>query len=222
MHNMKKWFPGILCCLTIFFCGCGADPDLILQNGNVSLEEETDDSSGENQPENEALEESSDREDGETEQEETQICAYICGAVCSPGVYELEPDSRVFHLVEMAGGLTEEADEKSVNLAEVVTDGQMIWIPTQEESMSGQTAPAASSSGTAQEISGGSSDSGMININTATASELTSLNGIGETKAGAIIDYREEHGAFETIDEIMQVDGIGQGTFDKIKDDITV
>lgn len=218
---MKKWFPGILCCLMILFCGCGADPDIILQNGGSSREEISV-SSREDPPEGGSQQESSRQENGGTEQEETQVCAYICGAVCTPGVYELEPGSRVFHLVAMAGGLTAEADEKSVNLAGVVTDGQMIWIPTQEESMAGQTAPAASSSGTLPEISGGGSDSRMININTATASELTSLNGIGETKAEAIIAYREEHGAFGTIDEIMQVDGIGQGTFDKIKDNITV
>lgn len=218
---MKKWFPGILCCLMILFCGCGADPDLILQNAD-SLREEVSVSSPEDQPESRSQEGSSGQENTGSEQEETQICAYICGAVCNPGVYELEPDSRVFQLVGMAGGLTAEADEKGVNLAEVVADGQMIWIPTREESMAGQTAPAASSSGITPGSSGEGSDSQMININTASASELTALNGIGETKAEAIITYREEHGAFGTIDEIMQVDGIGQGTFDKIKDNITV
>lgn len=230
---MKKWFPGIACFLIILFCGCGADPDLILQNGN-SVQEETVSGSSREAQENSAEQETSESENGEAvlkesgqetageDQGGTVICAYICGAVCAPGVYELEADSRVFQLVELAGGLTEDADEKSVNLAEAVTDGQMIWIPTLEESRSGQTASAAGSTGSGQSGSGSGSETEKVNINTASAEELTALNGIGETKAEAIVAYREAHGSFRQIDDIMQVDGIGEGTFDKIRDNITV
>ena len=223
---MKKWFPGIACFLIILFCGCGADPDLILQNGN-SVQEETVSGSSREAQENSAEQETSESENGEAvlkesgqetageDQGGTVICAYICGAVCAPGVYELETDSRVFQLVELAGGLTEDADEKSVNLAEAVTDGQMIWIPTLEESRSGQTASAAGSTGSGSETE-------KVNINTASAEELSALNGSGATKVVAIVAYREAHGSFRQIDDIMQVDGIGEGTFDKIRDNITV
>ena len=102
-----------------------------------------------------------------------------------------------------------------MNLAEILTDGQMVWIPTKEESLSGAGISQAGSPA-------GGTGTELININTASASELMELNGIGETKAEAIIAYREEHGAFGSTEEIMQVSGIGQGTFDKIKDEITV
>lgn len=228
---MKKWFPGIVCVLAILFCGCGADPDLILQNEDPVQEDQISGSSVEDQEEPADQEESGQKEDGPVEEEsgretaggsQAEICVYICGAVCAPGVYELEADSRVFQLVELAGGLTEDADEKSINLAEVVTDGQMIWIPTLEESSSGQTASGIYSSPGSQSGSGSALETGKININTASAEELTALNGIGEMKAEAIVSYREAHGSFKQIDDIMQVDGIGQGTFDKIRDNITV
>lgn len=213
---MKKWFSVILCILFLALSGCRADPDLILQNQSSAEEETgTDDSRRENTVEKEPAQEMA-------EAAQSKICAYICGAVCIPGVYELETDSRVFQLVELAGGMTEDADEKSVNLAEIVADGQMIWIPTREESLNGQGAPQTGASGTGSGISGNGTEAQKINLNTASAEELTELNGIGETKAEAIVAYREEHGAFGKIDDIMQVSGIGQGTFDKIKDHITV
>ena len=214
---MKKWFHAIVCVALLAISGCRPDPDLILQNGASvqeaepsALEEERTDPGGDSQAEHAEPEEDSGEDTGQPE-----ICAYICGAVRSPGVYELEADSRVFQLVELAGGMSEDADEKSVNLAEILTDGQMVWIPTKEESLSGAGISQAGSPA-------GGTGTELININTASASELMELNGIGETKAEAIIAYREEHGAFGSTEEIMQVSGIGQGTFDKIKDEITV
>lgn len=214
---MKKWFPAIVCVALLTISGCRPDPDLILQNGasvqeaeSSAPEEERMDPGGDSQAEHAEPEEDSGEDTGQPE-----ICAYICGAVRSPGVYELEADSRVFQLVELAGGMSEDADEKSVNLAEILTDGQMVWIPTKEESLSGEGISQAGSPA-------GGTGTELININTASASELMELNGIGETKAEAIIAYREEHGAFGSTEEIMQVSGIGQGTFDKIKDEITV
>lgn len=139
----------------------------------------------------------------------------ICGAVTNPGVYELSADSRVFQVIEAAGGFLPEAASASINQAQPVSDGQQIYVPTQEEVEEG-TLPAEIQS-TEPETA-----SGVININTADAEALKSLSGIGEAKAQAILAYREENGAFSTIEDIMQVPGIKESTFVAIKDKIAV
>lgn len=145
----------------------------------------------------------------EKETKEEVICVYVCGAVNNPGVYELQEGSRVVHALKAAGGLTEHASEESLNQARVLTDGEMIQVLTKEEM-------------SASAVVDSSTKDGKVNINTADASELTSLNGIGETRAKAILDYREEHGNFQRIEDICNVDGIGESTFKKIQDGITV
>lgn len=198
---MKKYFLGILCVLFVILSGCGPNPDVILQNDSVSV-----------QTEEIVTEPSSET----AEENEEQIFVYICGAVENPGVYAMDEGSRVFQLVDLAGGFRADADLQSVNQAEQVADGQMIRILTQEESAAGET------SGTDTAGAAAVSDEGKVNINRADREQLTTLNGIGDTKAAAIIQYRESHGSFQSIDEIMQVDGIAQGTYDKIKDDIVI
>lgn len=198
---MKKNFLGILCVLFVILNGCGPNPDVILQNDSVSV-----------QTEEIVTEPSSET----AEENEEQIFVYICGAVENPGVYAMDEGSRVFQLVDLAGGFRADADLQSVNQAEQVADGQMIRILTQEESAAGET------SGTDTAGAAAVSDDGKVNINRADREQLTTLNGIGDTKAAAIIQYRESHGSFQSIDEIMQVDGIAQGTYDKIKDDIVI
>ena len=141
----------------------------------------------------------------------------VCGAVISPGVYEINADSRVFQVIEAAGGFLPEAASSTVNQAQPVSDGQQIYVPTQEEVKEGALPaaiqPADPGSGT------GTSES-VVNINTADAEALKSLTGIGDAKAQAILAYREEHGAFSGIEEIMQVPGIKESTFSAIKDKI--
>ncbi len=223
---MKRWMITMLCATCLLVPACGANPDVILQNGISAAEESeeakcdssTEEAGGmeagtatetpENVPENASA--------GEQESA-TAIYVYICGAVNSPGVYEMESGGRIYQLVELAGGLTEDAAEQSVNLAQTVEDGEMVYVPTVEES-AGETAAAdgSASSGIA------AAETGKVNINTATAAELTSLNGIGDAKAAAIIAYREEHGSFGNTEEIMQVDGIAEATYNRIKDEITV
>ena len=143
----------------------------------------------------------------------------VCGAVISPGVYEINADSRVFQVIEAAGGFLPEAASSTVNQAQPVSDGQQIYVPTQEEVKEGALPaaiqPADPGSGT------GTSES-VVNINTADAEALKSLTGIGDAKAQAILAYREEHGAFSGIEEIMQVPGIKESTFSAIKDKIAV
>ena len=157
----------------------------------------------------------------EIPQEEIQaeIFVDVCGAVANPGVYEMDADSRVFQVIEAAGGFLPEAASASVNQAQPVSDGQQIYVPTQEEVEEG-TMPAVIQ----QTETAGDSDmaEGVVNINTAAADILKSLSGIGDAKAQAILAYREEYGAFSAIEEIMQVPGIKESTFSAIKDKITV
>ena len=137
------------------------------------------------------------------------ITVYICGAVRKTGVYVLSDGSRVCDAVEAAGGLTPDADEKSLNQARILEDGEQITVLTAEET--GGRMPEADVSGT-----------GRVNINRAEAEELMTLRGIGSAKAGDIISYREEHGPFETIEDIMKVSGIKSSLFERIRDSITV
>ena len=144
------------------------------------------------------------------------IYVYICGAVANPGVYQIAEGSRLFELIDAAGGMLEEADVTSQNLARVVQDGEQIQILTKEE------AEEMKQSGVSFSAGGITQDKGLVNINTATVQELTTLTGIGESRALAIIAYREKNGLFQSIDGIKKVTGIKDGLFEKIKDQITV
>ena len=158
-----------------------------------------------------------------SEDEPVTVYVHVCGAVINPGVYELGPEDRVFTAVEAAGGFTEEASQDYVNLAEHVADGMKITIPTVEE-LAAIEADSGTGTGTALyaaiEYPDGSGS--LININTADEKLLTSITGIGETRAKAIIAYREEHGPFAQTDDIKNVSGIGESTYNKLKDEITV
>lgn len=145
----------------------------------------------------------------------------VCGAVTSPGVYELETDSRVFQAIEAAGGFLPDAASAVVNQAQPVSDGQQIYVPTQEEAEAGiNSAGNVSVQPGSQETA--DSANGVVNINTADAETLKTLSGIGDAKAQAILSYREEHGAFASAEDIMQVPGIKESTFLAIKDKIAV
>lgn len=138
----------------------------------------------------------------------------IGGAVENPGVYQVTKDTRLYQVIEMAGGLTEDADADSVNRASFVEDGQKIIIPV-KGSVNSESISLASPAVAADTASG------LININTASADELKTLSGIGDAMAGRIIDYRSAH-PFKSTEDIMSVEGIGSKTYDKIKDRITV
>ena len=144
--------------------------------------------------------------EAETGASPAEICVYVCGAVNAPGVYTLPAGSRVYEAVRMAGGLSDEADERAVNQAEILTDGRQVTIPTKAEVLKGEEGAA----------------DGPVNINTAGVSELMRLSGVGESRAKDIIAYRKEHGAFSVPEDIMKVPGIKEAVFEKIKDDITV
>lgn len=165
-----------------------------------------------------AAETGSVKEAAEPEPEPPAVCyVHICGEVNSPGVYEMEPGQRLYQVVERAGGYTQEAARDYLNLAETVSDGMKLAVPGRQELLEGN----AGQYGT--DISGpGESAPEKINLNTASKEMLMSLRGIGEARAEDIIRYREAHGSFRSIEEIMNVSGIKNAAFEKIKDDITV
>ncbi|MGI6063914.1 helix-hairpin-helix domain-containing protein [Blautia sp.] len=147
----------------------------------------------------------------------------VCGAVAKPGVYRMPFDSRVFQAVEAAGGFLPEAAGSYVNQALPLNDGQQIYVPTKEEAEKKGEALADDVFAAAE--TGESSqpeENGKVNLNTADAAALQTLSGIGESKAQAILAYREEHGGFSSIEELMDVPGIKENTFIKIKDKIAV
>ncbi|MBQ8878154.1 MAG: helix-hairpin-helix domain-containing protein, partial [Lachnospiraceae bacterium] len=154
-----------------------------------------------------------------SDKEAVSLLVHICGAVKNPGVYELSEGDRICHAVEKAGGFTTQADQNYLNQAQKVTDGMRIYIPTQEETAL-ETEDILLLTDDLQQAHAG--ESGLININTAGMEQLCSLPGIGEGKAQNIIAYREEKGSYTSIEEIMNVEGIKEGLFEKIRDKITV
>ena len=143
-----------------------------------------------------------------------EICVHVCGCVQTPGVYYLPKGARIHDAIEQAGGMTEAADSQYVNLAKEAEDGVQIYIPSLEETAEGFLPPV-------QESQQQASD-GLVNINTASVEELKTLPGIGTVKAEAIVAYRESQGAFRSAEEIMNVAGIKESAYEKIKDYIRV
>ncbi len=145
----------------------------------------------------------------ETLTEEILLCVHVCGCVKVPGIYFLAADSRRMDAVNAAGGMTEEADSESLNLAEKICDGEQIRIPSREE-------------GSAAREKEFLRESNKVNLNTAGPEELMSLVGIGEVLAAEIIRFRETEGPFRAIEDIMRVSGIGESAFEKIRERIRV
>ena len=165
----------------------------------------------------------SGQKEQQTDREKLQICyVHVCGAVNQPGVYELTADSRLFKAIQMAGGLTEEAADQTLNQAEVIEDGSKIYVPTKEEVKAGMDNGGTLVQNEDNAEKAGSTSDGKIDINTAAKNELMTLSGIGEAKADAIVRYREEHGAFQKIEDLMEVEGIKEGVFQKVKDQIKI
>lgn len=187
----------LFCC--IHLCGCGkisSESELIPLQEIGSNEEA--DSGGETNSNKEM-------DDAEENNKTDSIFVYVCGAVVQEGVYELPSGSRVYEAVEKAGGFTEDAARTQVNQAEILEDEARLYIPTEAEAAEEQ-APT----------------DGKVNINTASKEDLMTLPGVGESKASQIIQYRETHGAFQKIEDVMKISGIKEGLFNQIKDDIKI
>lgn len=208
---MVKW--GLLTLVLLCFTGCRKETNDSLEP--LLLEED--------RTETEHTGEVHDREEAgdpeETEEKKPElIVVHVCGAVHSPGVYELENGARIYEAVALAGGTREDAAAESVNQARVLCDGEQIYIPTEEEVLQGDAGNFAEYA----ESGADDVEDGKVNINTASEEELKTLNGIGDTRAKSIAEYRKANGSFQTIEDLMKVDGIKEGVFEKIKDSITV
>ena len=156
------------------------------------------------------------------------IVIHICGAVNQPGVYTLQEGDRIYDVLQKADGFREDAGEEYLNLAQLLEDGMKITVPTKEEAKKWQNGNVEAIQRT-REVQADSKasvqnrgESSKVNLNTASESELCTLPGIGESRAKSIIEYRNQHGGFEKIEDIMKVSGIKEAAYKKIKDYITV
>lgn len=164
--------------------------------------------------------------DARTEQK-ASLCVYISGCVVNPGVFYLEEGSRVADAIGAAGGMSADAAADSLNLARLLVDGEQIDVMSEDEAKellegSSSASGMSSQSGTGQGAVVPSANSGRVNINTATAQELQTIKGIGESKAAKIIAYRESNGPFSSVDDLTNVSGIGDKTLESIRDSICV
>lgn len=171
----------------------------------------------------------------ESSEEETRISretgiayVHVCGQVANPGVYPLPSGSRLYEAIEAAGGLLESGAGEQLNQAAQVEDGQRVYVPSKEEVQQGlvggihtdwQGEVGIGNAASQGDLTAGS---GKVNLNTASKEQLMTLSGIGEAKAMSIIAYREEHGGFQKVEELMEVQGIKEGVFNKVRDRISI
>lgn len=222
---------GMLCILlcTVFF-GCGTDS----KTKYYSADDEAMNASGTmTEPGEENLDGEPEGDLGDevdslkqTEDENSEICVHVCGQVVRPGVYTLPSGSRVCDAIDLAGGFTEAASVEYWNQADYLEDAMQLYVPTEDEvdllMDEGIYGGLPISRNSSVESNSGIDSDGRVNLNTATIEELTTITGIGETRAKAIIDYRTEAGGFSSTEEITNVSGIGEATYEKIKDSIRV
>ena len=146
--------------------------------------------------------------------EQDLITVDVKGAVKAPGIYDLPAGSRINDAVQKAGGLTEQADAKAINLAQKISDETLVYVPTQGEEVSSQ--PASSSTG------GASNKEKKVNLNKASLDELKQVTGLGGKRAQDIINHRESNGKFKSVDDLKKISGFGAKTIEKLKDYVTV
>ena len=156
-----------------------------------------------------------EKEDGNQKEEVVEqdlITVDVKGAVKTPGIYDLPVGSRINDAVQKAGGLTDNADNKSINLAQKISDEALVYVPTKEEATSQATQSNASNS----------KENKKVNLNKASLEELKQVKGLGAKRAQDIIDHRESNGKFKSVDELKKVSGIGAKTIEKLKEYVTV
>ena len=154
------------------------------------------------------------KEEKDESSEQDLITVDVKGAVKSPGIYDLPVGSRVHDAVQKAGGLTDEADSKSLNLAQKVSDEALVYVPTKGEEAASQQVASGTTPSTSKEK--------KVNLNKASLEELKQVKGLGGKRAQDIIDHREANGKFKSVDELKKVSGIGAKTIEKLKDYVTV
>lgn len=203
--------------------GCGEEPQMHIMEDTEKSAEESQMNIGEETKESaeENLDEELNNMSSDELQEET-IAVHMCGAVVNPGVYELPKGSRITDGVTMAGGFTDDANGNALNLAQVLEDQSRVYVPTYAESEALQAAEALGVYLPENASDTSEHESELININTANSDRLQQLPGVGQTRAESIIAYREEHGPFKNREDIKNVSGIGDASYEKLKDKITV
>lgn len=206
IKNLIILFILAVTCLSL--CSCGKKNEEIIEIEEL-VNDETDQEDSETNQEEEV------REKIAEDTEDEYIYVHVCGAVEVPGVYSIKKPARVYEALELAGGITDDGLEEVINQAREVVDGEQIYIPTVEEKENGLVDMPSLDEKT-------SASDGRININMASLEELMTLPGIGQSKASAIIDYRESNGKFGSVEDIMNIEGIKEGVFNKIKDKISI
>lgn len=161
-----------------------------------------------------STDEKDDKNHKEEAVEKDLITVDVKGAVKAPGIYDLPAGSRINDAVQKAGGLTEQADAKAINLAQKISDESLVYVPIQGEEVSSQ--PASSSTG------GASNKEKKVNLNKASLEELKQVKGLGAKRAQDIIDHRESNGKFKSVDDLKKISGFGAKTIEKLKDYVTV
>ncbi|HEM6185741.1 helix-hairpin-helix domain-containing protein [Streptococcus suis] len=153
----------------------------------------------------------------EVSEESSQLVVDVKGAVAKPGLYTLAADARVNDAVEAAGGLTSQADPKSINLAQKLSDEAVVYVASKDENISVVASTTASSAMSQEE-----KNTSLVNLNTATEADLQTISGIGAKRATDIIAYREANGGFKSVDDLNNVSGIGDKTMESIRPYVTV
>lgn len=161
-----------------------------------------------------STDEKEDKKQKEESVKQDLITVDVKGAVKAPGIYDLPVGSRINDAVQKAGGLTEQADAKAINLAQKISDETLVYVPTQGEEVSSQ--PASSGTG------GASNKEKKVNLNKASLEELKQVTGLGGKRAQDIINHRESNGKFKSVDDLKKISGFGAKTIEKLKDYVTV
>ena len=159
-----------------------------------------------------STDEKEDKNQKEEVVEQDLITVDVKGAVKSPGIYDLPVGSRINDAVQKAGGLTDSADSKSINLAQRISDEALVYVPTKEEATSQESKSNTSNN----------KENKKVNLNKASLEELKQVKGLGAKRAQDIIDHRESNGKFKSVDELKKVSGIGAKTIEKLKEYVTV
>ena len=232
---MKKIIFVLLCMLMCMCQGCSDEEVMEIISEEENKEQISDNAKDE--AKDTGTENTEKTENIETNDSQSFV-VYVAGSVNNPGVYELKEGSRIIDAIDSAGGYSKEAYENYLNLASPISDGQMIYVPSEEEVESGSIESGVASgaggigaggvtggNGSAAGVFGSSGGNGsgsgtLVNINQASKEELMTLPGIGESKADKIIAYREENGRFSSPESIMEISGIKDGLYNKIKDKI--
>ena len=224
MLGIRKWLPVALIALAVLTAGAvyllrfGKEEQLVFEQ-NKGQKEEVIGSGDDLQVHSQDRE--TDRQTVPSDTEDPSVCVHVCGSVRQEGIYYLSGEARVADAIEAAGGFDAEAAASYLNLAARLADGTKVYVPSLTEVEEGRV-PAVTERYATDGASPAASYSGKININTADVQSLITLPGIGEARAKDIIAWREAHGGFSEISDIMKVSGIKEAMFEKIKDRISV